>query len=176
ASVCPADRTVRVWNVADGKEVKRFVASPIYCEVAWLPDNKTLAVRRYDDRSLYLHDVVSGEMIRKITNTLAPNVFAYPDRNTEGQGWGGLWLVSRDGAAVAPAATWTPPSFKLWETATGKRIPHPEVETSDQAAVECAAFAPDSKSLFTATYRTIRHWEIGTGKQLGKSVAHEARI
>jgi RNA polymerase sigma factor (sigma-70 family) len=176
ASVCPADRTVRVWGAADGKEVKRFVASPTYCEVAWLPDNKTLAVRRYDDQSLYLHDVVSGEMIRKITNTLTPNVFAYPDRNTEAANCGGLLLVSPDGAMLATAANWTHPSFKLWETAAGKRIPHPEVEVSDKAAVECAAFAPDSKSVFTATYRTIRHWEIGTGKQLGKFVAHEARI
>jgi RNA polymerase sigma factor (sigma-70 family) len=175
ASVSPADRTVRLSDLAGGKEIQRLPASVPYCEVAWLSDNTTLAVRRYDDQAVYFYGA-AGNVIRKIEGTLPPNVMVIPDRHTEAAHSGGFLVVAPDGRTLATCSNFCHPSFQLWQIATGKKLHHPAVEALDQAAAMSAVFSPDSRTVFTATYRTIRVWEVATGKQLQQFVAHEERI
>jgi RNA polymerase sigma factor (sigma-70 family) len=176
ASVSPADRTARLWDLPGGKQINRFPASPTYCDAAWLPDSKTLAIRRYDDQALYLHDIVSGNVVRKIEGTFPSNVFAYPDHSREAAHSGGLLAVAPDGKTLATCTNFCRPTFQLWETGTGKKRRTPAVEDPEQAPAASAVFSPDSKTIFTSTYRTVRRWDIATGKQLQQFIAHEGKI
>ncbi|HMF18806.1 MAG TPA: sigma-70 family RNA polymerase sigma factor [Gemmataceae bacterium] len=176
ASVSTADGRVRQWQLPRPREMKSFPASTTYCEIAWLPDSATLAVRRIDDQAVTFYDAAGGKIIRKIESTLPPNVIVYPDRHTEAAYTGGFLIVSPDGKTLATCCNFCRPSFQLWEAATGKKLRHRAVEDPDQAAVMSAVFSPDSKTVFTATYRTIRLWDIARGKQLQQFIAHEAKI
>jgi len=176
ASVSPADGRVRQWQLPRPREMRSFPASATYCEIAWLRDSTTLAVRRIDDQAVTFYDAAGGKIIRKIEGTLPPNVLVYPDRHTEAAHTGGIMVLSPDGKTLATGSYFCRPSFQLWETATGKKLRHPAVEDPDQAAVMSAVFAPDSKTVFTATYRTIRLWDVAKGKQLQQFVAHEGKI
>jgi RNA polymerase sigma factor (sigma-70 family) len=176
ASVSPADGRVRQWQLPRPREMRSFPASATYCEIAWLPDSATLAVRRIDDKAVTFYDAASGNIIRKIEGTLPPNVMAYPDRHIEAAHTGGFLIVSPDGKTLATCSNFCHPSFQLWETATGKKLVHPAVEVPDKAAAMAAVFSPDSKTVFTATYRTIRQWDVAEGKQLQQFIAHEGKI
>src|SRR5262249_25161890 len=156
------------------KEVRRFPASETRCQAAWLPDGKTLVVRRFDDQALHLYDLATGKEIRTIE-----------------EGGGSAWspevlFVSADGNMLAtgvtpsnPEINFSSPTFQLWDTATGNKLRPFTPATSPQwGSVTSAAFSPDGRNLLTATRddRLIRLWEIATGKQRQQFTGHEADV
>jgi RNA polymerase sigma factor (sigma-70 family) len=165
ASVCPDDRTVGLWDVAAGREVSRFPASPYQCQAAWSPDGKTLFVGRNgarDEPTLYAYDVGTGKELRNVVGAWA----------------GAVLVVSPDGKLLATGAT-AYPTFHLREAATGKKLPPLPVDgTFHQGPVTSAAFSPDGKRLFTGSPsdRAIRLWEIAAGKELLRFLGHKEEI
>ncbi len=173
ASVSPADKTVRVWDLSTGKEVRLFRASSTYCDAAWLPDNRTLVIRRYDDPAVYFCAVATGEETRKIEKTWSNIGMSYP-ANVEGAYHGGVLAVSPDGKMLVTSVNYCGGTFHLWDTATGKELPGMWPDPHNQVVVMTAVFSPDSKTLVTGTSSptTIHVWDIATRKARQQFASH----
>jgi WD40 repeat protein len=168
ASVSPADKSVRVWELSSGKELRRFRASTTFCDAAWLPDNRTLVIRRYDDPAVCFCDVATGKEIRKIEKTWTNIGMSYP-ANVEGvENRGGVLEGSPDGKMLVTCIAFHGPSFHLWDTATGKELPGLSPDHNRSAYFSCAVFSPDGRSLLKnrSQYEsTIHVWDIATRKE-----------
>lgn len=167
ASVSPADKTVRVWELSTGKELQRFRASTPFCDAAWLPDSRTLAIRRYDDSAVYFCDVATGQETRKIEKTWSHIGMNYP-ANVEGVDRGGVLDVSPDGKMLVTSVPFCSGTFHLWDTATGKELPGMSPDHNHGVMVKCAVFSPDSRTLLKTRSQyesTIHVWDIATRKE-----------
>lgn len=141
------DGTVRLWDVATGKELfhrgnKRRVAS-----VCFSPDGKVLAV---GGGKAQFWDVSSGELLRELSGEQTP------------------WIAetiafSPDGKIVAAGGRTGP--LYLWEMATGQQLQR----LNDWP--DCLAFSPDGKTLATGDSRCMIHlWDVATGKERASAV------
>jgi WD40 repeat protein len=140
------DHTIRAWDVASGKELRRCgdAKSEVYC-MALAPDGKTLTYSTYPDGLVHIWDLAA-------------------DRN----------LVTPWKAADFPATsiTYSPDSKKvavgpyviaIHEVATGKRLnPAPESESS----VQQVEYATDGKLLAVRRVdETIELWDTAKGRK-----------
>jgi RNA polymerase sigma factor (sigma-70 family) len=167
ASVSPSDKTVRVWELSTGKDIQRFRASTTYCDAAWLPDSRTLAIRRYDDPAVYFCDVTTGKETPRIEKTWTNIGMNYP-ANIEGAHRGGVLEVSPDGKMLVTGIGFSSGAFRLWDTATGKELPGLASDHNNRIIVKCAVFSPDSKTLLKTESQyssAIEVWDIATRTQ-----------
>jgi WD40 repeat protein len=137
------DEQVRLWDVANLKEIRAFKHERALHSVAFAPDGKTLASGDYE--TVRLWDVASAQEIR---------AFA-----------GHSWLVNSlafapDGKSLASASS--DQTMRLWDLAAGKQL----FSAVHKAQVYSVAFAPDGKSLASAADQTVRFWDAATGKEL----------
>jgi len=135
------DCTVRIWDVASRQQSGQPLKG---CDVAFSPDNKTLASAGDDIR---LWNVVSrkpmGQPITSHTGTVSSVAFS-PD---------GKALVSADEATV-----------RLWDVATRLPIGQPLKDSG-----LTVAFSPDGKTLATAgSGNSIQLWSFATQQPLGE--------
>ncbi len=190
------DNLVRLWDLASGKELRRFERPNVgginrptraagadavvvqrlagmrsdpntFC-VAVALDGKTLAASNAS--AVQLFDVESGKSLRRIDSIPAAltGLLFSPDGST-------LAARGGDGEAI------------VWNTATGavvQRIQAPprpdnrrlQVDVAVRAGGEAPgmAFAPDGKSLAVATtqfkeqaiHNSVKIWDVGSGKEL----------
>lgn len=174
ASVSPADKTVRVWEMSSGKELRRFRASATFCDAAWLPDNRTLVIRRFDDPAVYFCDIATGKEIRKIEKTWSNIGMVYP-ANVEGAHRGGVLEVSPDGKMLVTSIAFYGPSFHLWDTVTGKELPGLSPDHNKGVYFQCAVFSPDGKALLKPRSQyesTIHVWDIATREERRQFAGH----
>jgi RNA polymerase sigma factor (sigma-70 family) len=188
------DRTVRFWNMASGKELRRFDEADMVMAVALSPDGKTLATTSFHSPNakwnVRLRDAATGKEKRRFQANVPVFRLAFsPDGRT---------LV-----ALAPHNGGQPTStIYLWDMATGKfreiagqppfmysAVFTPDSKTlatgSDQGIVlwdvttakararlggrhawtTCLAFSRDGKLLATVSHGTVRLWDVATGKE-----------
>jgi WD40 repeat protein len=150
------DRTLRLWDVAAGKELKSFALDTAGFLVRFSPDGKTLAVNshgytaaRRSDFALQLWDVPSGKS----------RVLFHSTETKSGQP-GGV-AFSPDGKTVAAViVTWSGPAnvgiatgalsgrvtghVRLWDVEAGKEVATLKGSKEDTSTV---AFGPDGKTL-----------------------------
>ena len=142
ASAGYQDKTIRLWDVATGQEIRSIEApgtGELYC-VAFAPDGKTLAAGSGQPEGVaHLWDVGTGQEIRTLPGHLEVQSLAFtPDGKT---------LVTAGGPV------------QLWDVGTGKEI-GPVAGTHYSVA-----FAPDGQTLATEGDR-IRLWDAATGNPL----------
>jgi WD40 repeat protein len=151
-----ADGTLRLWDVATGRELRRFPAeaSEEYAfgtyavhTVAFSPDGNRLATGG-GDATVRLWEVATGKEIWRA--------------EAERPGHIGCVAFSPDGRLLAWAIS-SDPVVRLLEAATGKEV---RQLLGHREGVNRLAFAPDGNLLASGGKdRTIRLWEVKTGEE-----------
>lgn len=147
----------RLWNVADGKLIRRLQGHRDTLYAARLsPDGKLLATGSYDQK-VQLWDVATGKSLR----TIAGHNGAVLDLD-----------FSPDGQLLATASA--DRTVKLWRVATGERLDTFGQPLRDQYAV---AFSPDGRSLAAGgADRRIRIWSISPSAREGTNLLVHTRF
>jgi WD40 repeat protein len=164
------DGTVRIWEVATGKERHRLTAGNgnSLNQLAVSPDGKVLAASTAEGdnpgrHAVRLWDVERGKELRNLPLD------------------GGAWALafSPDGALLAAAITaydgskWAE-ALLLWDVTTGGEV---WKQASYEGAMYGIAFSPDSRALATGGKdRTVRLWEVATGKQRHAFAGHQGHV
>jgi WD40 repeat protein len=153
-AACGADKMVRLWEVATGKELRCLSG---HQDMAWTaafsPDGKVLATGS-QDKTVRLWDVASGREIRCL--------------------WGHReWIIhvsfSPDGTTLASACA--AGTVRLWEAATGKEL-RTVTLNKQKGGVSAVAFSPDGKTLAWADGPTVELLEAATGNLIQQLRGH----
>jgi RNA polymerase sigma factor (sigma-70 family) len=155
------EATIRLWDVASGKELRSFEAAPTGIVTLQLtPDGKMLACRCLD-QALYLWDAANGKLLRHIGERVAK-----PQSHSIGTALSGLentLAFAPDGKTVAIGGKHL---VRFWDISTGKPIESPR---GHEGAVTALAVSADGRHVFTrGADNTLRRWELATGKEVQK--------
>lgn len=137
-----SDGEARLWDVAEGRIVRRFRKSGAGVDRAALsPDGRTLATAS-DDETAQLWNAASGELVP------TPVQFRHG-----GQSWPPLF--SMDGRFLVLSSR--PAGVRIWDAATGDPVSPP---LGHPGPVESVAFSSDGRFLLTASDRAARVWPL----------------
>ena len=193
------DETVRLWDVASGKEIRQFQGQQgMVPSVVFSPDGKTVASAG-SDSTVLLWNVANGKEIRRLLGHQdgVRSVVFSPDgktlasasadktvrlwdvasgkeiRQLQGhQGWVNSVVFSPDGKTLASASD--DQTVRLWEAASGKEI---RQLGGHQGWVTSVVFSPDGKTLASASYnRTVRLWKAASGKEIRQFQGHQSGV
>lgn len=141
----PVDCTARLWEVATGKEIRRFEGHTYWVRaVAFSPDGK-LALSGGGDATVRLWEVATGKEIRQF----------------KGQSES-VWSVSfsPDGRLIAAGvgSTGKDCTVRVWEVETARQI---HCFTRHTGSVMTVAFTPDGNQVLSGSDDgTIRLWRL----------------
>lgn len=148
------DRTLRLWDIATGRELRRFVGHEGPVEsLAISPDGRTLASGA-QDFTIRLWDIHSGRELRKLTGHrhVVYGVAFTPD---------GKSLVSC-GETV-----------RAWQLDTGRQL----WGIGEWRGHSCLSLAPDGKTVACGGRDgEIRIWEVASGQELQKWHGHDKNV
>ncbi len=152
-----ADKTIKLWDVATGAEVRTCTGHTEYVSsLAFSPDGRRLASGS-KDKSIRIWEVASGlevsALARNTSWTIA--VSFRPD---------GRWLAS---------SGWDK-SIRLWDVATGASM---RTLAGHRDYVNAVAFSPDGRWLASASEdNTIRLWELDSDSQARILTGHTGPV
>jgi TIR domain/WD domain, G-beta repeat len=165
-----ADSTLKLWDVATGKEIRTFTGHTSFSlvlSVVFAPDGRS-ALSGSTDKTLKLWDVATGKEIRSFaghTDQVRSVAFA-PDGRTV--------LSSSDDKTL-----------KLWDVGTGK-----EIRSFPGGYGLSVAFSPDGRTVLSSSDdktlklwdgrtalsgsedKTLKLWDVGTGKEIRTFAGH----
>lgn len=140
ASAGRKDVGVRVWRASDGSLVRTLPSDPVWANVAFSPDGRTLAAG--DRGVIKLWQVDEGHMLRAIEENTVFHV-----------------AFSPDGATLATAAM--DRKVRLWRVADGAPL---HTLLGHTGSVYSVAFAPDGQQVASASAdRTVKLWNVADG-------------
>jgi dipeptidyl aminopeptidase/acylaminoacyl peptidase len=170
-AVSTEEADVYLWDTVTGKLLRRW-AAPAQWSLAFSPEGKTVATGD-DDCTVRLWEAASGRLLRRLGTALDRSRF-------EGLVIAGTTSIAfaPDGKTVAAAVTWQNTIF-VWNAASGKELcqckGHPSGH--NPGWVYALAFSPDGKTLFSGSEdRTVRLWEIATGKERSRLEGHRGAV
>lgn len=148
------DHTVRLWDVATGREVRRFSGhedqgyndSP---SAAFSPDGKIVAVGLGSSEPICLWDAATGKKLRELES---PH-----------WSWGHL-AFSADGKTLAAASERH--RIAVWNAATGRLLHQLDGGEKELDLTVPIAFSPDGRLLASGGLGESFHlWDVKTGKE-----------
>lgn len=147
---------IKLWDVASGKELRTFSGGNLLVSsfsVAFSPDGKAIASGSDCEAAIKLWDVESGKELR----TLSGHVSNIKEIS-----------FSPDGKILASGNADS--TIKLWDLENNNALRilpgHPDVLTAGYSSGPWVGFSPDGKILASKTSRTIKLWEVASGKEL----------
>ena len=150
--------TVRLWDVATEREVRKISHSGRVTSVAFSPDGTILASAAGNDETknytVKLWDVATGENTGTFAHTRFPRTVAF----------------SPDGATLASGGYDL--TFKLWDVVTEENINTFRLNV----AVESIAFSPDGTTLAVGDWHKVTLWDFIAGKQIATLNGHSPPI
>ncbi|WP_406693499.1 c-type cytochrome domain-containing protein [Singulisphaera sp. Ch08] len=152
------DKTVRVWNLADGKLSRQMNAPAPVLAIALSPDGKTLALGGQDN-GISLLNAADGKLTATLKGHTGPvNRLAFTPDGAR------LASVSSDGSG----RIWTlPPEADLQASKTPDdvKLADPIVLASHKGPVQALAVTPDGQLIITGgDDATVRLWNVADGK------------
>jgi WD40 repeat protein len=153
------DKTVKLWDVVTGKELKTFNGHQKWVySVSFSPDGKTLASGS-DDNTVKLWDVGTGKELKTLEDH---------------QSWGWVNSVSYSSDGKTLASGNLDYTVKLWDVVTGKEL---KTFRGHRDRVRSVSFSPDGKTLASASDdNTVKLWDVGTGKELKTLKGHQGSV
>ncbi len=147
------DQTLKLWDVATGRELRRFIGHANWVtSVAFSPDGR-FALSGSQNNTMKLWDVATGKELRSFsghTGNVASVAFS-PD---------GRFALSGSGDNT----------MKLWDVATGKELRSFGGHTGNVASV---AFSPDGRFALSGSWdQTLKLWDAATGRELRRFIGH----
>jgi len=140
------DSTVKLWDVATGREIRTFAGSEPVSSVAFSPDGRQI-LSGSGDTTVKLWDVVTGKGIRTFSGHTEHVISV---------------TFSPDGNQILSGSADN--TIKLWDAVTGREIRtffgHTEWVTS-------VAFSPDGRQILSGSNdKTIKLWDTTTGHEI----------
>jgi dipeptidyl aminopeptidase/acylaminoacyl peptidase len=193
-----ADKTIRLWDLATGRESKRLEVGDKVAHFAIAPDGSRIATAGPDKNgAVQMWDLATGKVVWKtaagqgaITSlAFTPDggrvAVGNDDRSLcvldAGRGLMMLMARGHTGAvttvAISPdgrtlASGGADNNVQLWEPATGRLLRRFQ---GHNKGVECVAFSPDGKLLATGGQdKVVRLWDLATGKELRQFETQDA--
>jgi uncharacterized protein (TIGR03067 family) len=152
-----ADNLVRLWDVADGQEVRRFKGHRGFVTSVALSSDDRRALTGSQDQTARLWDVATGKelLCLKGHTALVEGVAFSPDGRH----------------AATCSVDW---SVRLWDLQTGQEV---RQFPGHMGPVRSVAFSPDGTRLLTGGQdMTVRLWEVRTGQELRCLRGHTAGV
>ncbi|HKB41467.1 MAG TPA: WD40 repeat domain-containing protein [Gemmataceae bacterium] len=151
-----ADRSVRLWDVATGKELKKFEGHTGQVRgVALSSDGKRIASAGQDGVRLW--DAETGKELRQLTGMSG--------------GHHGVVFTPDDAQVLAAGADGR---LWLWDASDGKEVSRLE---GHGGWVMGLAIAPDGRRALSAgADKTMRLWDLKTGKELRRFQGHATMV
>ena len=189
------DGTARLWDFKTGMEVKRYTHGKDVNGLALSRDGNTMLTGS-DDKNVYLWNVNTGEEIRRFPGHIDfvyAVAFAPDGRHIASGGVdktvrvfdiSGQAVKTFDGHSDSvTAVAFTSDSryvlsagdsaIHTWDTTTGKEAPRRFDASGHQGRIPALAISPDGRRLVTGgDDRTIKYWDIATGKMLQSFAGH----
>ena len=151
------DKTLKLWEVASGRELRTFAghkARVVACALS--PDGQQL-VSGSLDKTLKLWEAASGRELRTFAGH-KDRVFAC--------------ALSPDGQQLVSGSE--DATLKLWEVASGREL---RTFAGHKANVWACALSPDGQQLASGSLdHTLRLWEVASGRELRAFAGHKYAV
>lgn len=139
AASIAGDDPVILWDVTARKELRRLQPKGYQTGLAMTPDGKYVASASIDNPTVQVWEVATGKEAYALHPACSCLAF------------------SPDGKLIALGSY---PKIVLWNLETNKEV------RSLNAGAACIAFSPDGKMLATGLSKTLRTFDVSTGKAL----------
>ncbi|MDJ0796416.1 MAG: trypsin-like peptidase domain-containing protein [Calothrix sp. MO_167.B12] len=143
------DKSIKIWNVATGKQIKTLnghIGSSGSGSITFSPNGRLLAFEN-GDKSIKIWDVATSKLLKTFTD------HSY---------WIGSVAFSPDGRLLAFGSR--DKSIKIWDVTTGKQF---KTLTGHSSSIQSVVFSPDGRTLASGgSDERIKIWDVATSKLL----------
>jgi len=151
------DKTIKLWDVANGREIKTFLGhTDSINSASFSPDGKQVLSGSHD-KTIKLWDVASGREIRTFlghTDSISSVSFS-PDGKQ-------ILSSSRD------------KTIKLWDTSSGKEI---KTFVGHTDTVNSVCFSSDGKQILSGSNdKSIKLWDVVSGQEITNFLGHTKQV